>query len=208
MKILIADDHSILRRGLRLILAGSRHTLEIGEAADGRELLQKVEEEPWDVLILDLSFPSESGLDMLRETKRIRPFMPVLVLSMHAEEQYAVRALRSGAAGYLTKESAPEELLRAVDKVAAGGRFVTVKVAEALAAEISGELYDSPERLLSDREFEVFRLIARGHSGSEIARQLGLSAKTVGTYRSRIKEKMGLTNNAEIIRYAVLHQLV
>ncbi len=207
MKILIADDHPILRQGLRLILAESGIAREIGEAATGDQLLDHVRSSFWDVVILDIRFPGESGLDLLRQVKAIRPRLPVLVLSMHAEEQYAVRAMRRGASGYLTKESAPEELVRAVERAARGGRYVTESVAEALAAEVSGgKSHD--HHSLSDREFEVLCMIARGHSPAEIAVRLCVSTKTVGTYRARLKEKMGFSNNAQIVRYAVVQGLI
>jgi DNA-binding NarL/FixJ family response regulator len=207
MKILIADDHALLRQGLRLILVESGRSVEIGEASNGGELLAQLSC-PWDVLILDISFPDATGLELLREVKAVRPALPVLVLSMHAEQQYAVRALRNGAAGYLTKESAPDELLRAIDKVAMGGKYVTAGVAEALASEIAGDLAERTHQLLSDREYEVLCLIARGKRPAEIAAQLKVSTKTVSTYRSRILEKMGFSNNAEIVRYAIQHKLV
>src|ERR1051326_5908645 len=187
MKILIADDHALLRQGLRLILVESGRSVEIGEASNGRELMAQLSC-AWDMLILDISFPDATGLELLREVEAARPALPVLVLSMHAEQQYAVRALRNGAAGYLTKESAPDELLRAIDKVARGGKYVTAGVAEALASEIAGDLTERTHQLLSDREYEVLCLIARGKRPAEIASQLKVSTKTVSTYRSRSEE--------------------
>ncbi|MGH9459159.1 MAG: response regulator [Thermoanaerobaculia bacterium] len=207
MRILIADDHAIFREGLRLVIRESGMQCEVGEAGDGDGLLEKVRDHDWDVLILDISFPGKSGLELLREVKAIRPRLPVLVLSMHAEEQYAVRALRSGASGYLMKESASDELLTAVDRIARGGRYLTPRVAEALAAEIAGEGTDDPHRLLSDRELEVLRLTARGTTPTEIASILGISIKTVSTYKSRILQKLGLDNTAQIIHYAIEHGL-
>ncbi len=208
MKILIADDHAIFREGLRLILAESGHPFEIGEASSGDELLAKVQRERWDIVILDISFPGSSGLELLRQVRVLQPSIPVLILSMHGEEQYAVRALRSGASGYLTKESASAELLKAIERIARGGRYVTPAVADALAAEIAGESSTQPHRLLSDREFEVLLLLARGKKPTEIAADLNLSVKTVSTYRSRILEKLRISNNAQIVHYAIEHRLI
>jgi two-component system invasion response regulator UvrY len=208
MRVLIADDHAIVREGLRLILAESDTPFTVGEASNGATLLERVGAEAWDLVILDLSLPDRSGLDLLRDLRTMRPRLPVLILSMHAEEQYAVRALRSGAAGYLTKETASEQLLEAILRITRGGRYVTPAVAEALAAEISGEARSRPHELLSDREFEVLCLSGRGRTPTEIARQLDLSVKTVSTYRSRIVEKLGLRNHVEMILYAKEHELL
>jgi two-component system, NarL family, invasion response regulator UvrY len=208
MKVLIADDHAIFREGLRLILGESGRQFRVGEAANREELLERVQQDDWQVIILDISFPGCSGLELLHELKALRPAVPVLVLSMYAEEQYAVRALRSGAAGYLTKSGASDELLKAIEKLARGGRYVTPAVADLLAGEIAGDAQHETHRLLSDREFEVFLFIARGSTPTEIAACLNLSVKTVSTYRSRILEKMGFKTNARIIHYAIEHRLL
>jgi two-component system, NarL family, invasion response regulator UvrY len=208
MKVLIADDHAIFREGLRLILGESGRQFRVGEAANREELLERVQQDDWQVIILDISFPGCSGLELLRELKALRPAVPVLVLSMYAEEQYAVRALRSGAAGYLTKSGASDELLKAIEKLARGGRYVTPAVVDLLAGEIAGDAQHETHRLLSDREFEVFLSIARGSTPTEIAACLNLSVKTVSTYRSRILEKMGFKTNAQIIHYAIEHHLI
>lgn len=208
MKILIADDHAIVRQGLKLILRESGNSFSVGEARNGEELLQRVGEAEWDVVILDISLPDQSGLEILKRLKALRPKLPVLILSMHGEEQYAVRALRSGASGYLTKESASEQLLQAIQKIHRGGRYVTPAVAESLVAEIAGDSSDQPHLLLSDREFEVLRLIVKGKTATEIASQLNISIKTVSTYRRRVLDKMGMTSMAQLIHYSIEHRLV
>ena len=208
VRVVLADDHAILREGLRRILADSGREFVVGEAANGQELLALVEkEQAWDLIILDLSFPDRSGLDILRDLKKLRPDLPVLILSMHAEEQYLIRALKLGASGYLTKESAADELLQAVMKVIAGGRYVTQALAEVLVGEIIRESIE-PHKILSEREREVLSLTARGSTGTEIAERLQISVKTVSTYRARILDKLGLRNNAELIRYAIQQDLL
>ena len=164
--------------------------------------------EKWDVVVLDITMPGRSGLEVLREIKKSKPKVPVLVLSMHPENQFAVRVLKRGASGYMTKESAPQELVGAIKKVLAGGRYVSTSPAEKLATYLSGDSQKPAQELLSDREFQVLRLIASGKIVSEIAKELSLSVKTISTYRTRILEKMGLRNNAELMHYAMQHQLV
>ncbi|SPE50819.1 Two component transcriptional regulator, LuxR family [Verrucomicrobia bacterium] len=208
MRILLADDHSVVRRGLKQILADEFKRAAFGEAASAQEALDLVEKEHWDIVVLDITMPGRSGLEVLREIKRLRPSLPVLVLSIHPENQFAVRVLKLGAAGYMTKESAPEELVGAVKKVLAGGRYVSTSLAETLATNLSSREVKPPQELLSDREFQVLRLIASGRIVSEIALELALSVKTISTYRTRILEKMGLRNNAELMYYAMQHQLV
>ncbi len=208
MKILLADDHAVVRHGLKQILAEVFKRASFGEARIAQEALDLVWKEDWDVVVLDITMPGRSGLDVLREIKRSRPKVPVLVLSMHPENQFAVRVLKRGAAGYMTKESAPEELVGAMKKVLAGGRYVSNSLAEKLATYLSSETSRPPQELLSDREFQVLRLLASGKIVSEIARELSLSVKTISTYRTRILEKMGLRNNAELMHYAIQHQLV
>jgi two-component system, NarL family, invasion response regulator UvrY len=208
MKILLADDHAVVRRGLKQILAEEFKRASFGEARNAQEALDLVWKEDWDVVVLDITMPGRSGLDVLREIRRSRPKVPVLVLSMHPENQFAVRVLKRGAAGYMTKESAPEELVGAIKKVLAGGRYVSNSLAEKLATYLSSESPRPPQEMLSDREFQVLRLLASGKIVSEIARELSLSVKTISTYRTRILEKMGLRNNAELMHYAIQHQLV
>ena len=198
----------MVRHGLKQILADEFKRATFGEARNAQEALDLVWKENWDVAILDITMPGRSGLDVLREIKKSKPRLPVLVLSMHPENQFAVRVLKRGASGYMTKESAPVELVGAVKKVMAGGRYVSTSLAEKLATYLSGDLQKAPQELLSDREFQVLRLIASGKIVSEIARELSLSVKTISTYRSRILEKMGLRNNAELMHYAMQHQLV
>lgn len=208
MKILLADDHAVVRHGLKQILADDFKRAEFGEAKNAQEALDLVWKEQWDVVILDITMPGRSGLEVLREIKRSRPRLPVLVLSMHPENQFAVRVLKRGAAGYMTKESAPEELVGAIKKVLAGGRYVSTSLAEKLATYVSSDSQKPAQELLSDREFQVLRLIASGKIVSEIAKELSLSVKTISTYRTRILEKMGLRNNAELMHYAMQHQLI
>jgi two-component system invasion response regulator UvrY len=208
MKVLIADDHAVFRRGLKETLAESFFKATFGEAKTAQETVELVRRHDWDVIILDISMPGKSGLDVLDELKRMRPRLPILLLSMHPEEQFARRALKAGAAGYLTKESVPEELKVAVSKVVAGGRYVSATLAEKLAVDLR-EGADTPlYELLSDREFQVLRMIASGKTVKDIAEELSLSVKTVSTYRARILEKSGMKTNAELIRYALQSQLV
>jgi two-component system, NarL family, invasion response regulator UvrY len=208
MKVLIADDHAVFRRGLKETLAESFFKATFGEAKTAQETVELVRRHDWDVVILDISMPGKSGLDVLDELKRMRPRLPILLLSMHPEEQFARRALKAGAAGYLTKESVPEELKVAVTKVVAGGRYVSATLAEKLAVDLR-EGADTPlYELLSDREFQVLRMIASGKTVKDIAEELSLSVKTVSTYRARILEKSGMKTNAELIRYALQSQLV
>jgi DNA-binding NarL/FixJ family response regulator len=207
MKILLADDHAVVRRGLKQILTDEFKRATFGEARNAQEALDLVWKQEWDVVVLDITMPGRSGLDALREIKKSKPRLPVLVLSMHPENQFAVRVLKAGAAGYMTKESAPEELVDAVKKVFAGGRYVSAALGETLAASLSTS-HRAPQEKLSDREFQVLRLIASGKMATEIARELSLSVKTISTYRTRILEKMGMKNNAELMHYAIQHRLV
>lgn len=198
----------MVRHGLKQILADEFKKATFGEARNATEALNKIWKENWDVVVLDITMPGRSGLEVLREIKRAKPRLPVLVLSMHPEGQFAVRVLKRGASGYMTKESAPDELVGAIKKVLAGGRYVSPVLAEKLAAHLSDETNGSPQEKLSDREFQVLRLIASGKIVSEIAKELSLSVKTISTYRARILEKMGMKNNAELMHYAMQHQLV
>jgi DNA-binding NarL/FixJ family response regulator len=208
MKILLADDHAVVRHGLKQILADEFKRATFAEAKNAQEALDLVWKENWDVVILDITMPGRSGLEVLREIKKSKPRLPVLVLSMHPENQFAVRVLKRGASGYMTKESAPNELVGAIKKVLAGGRYVSTSLAEKLASYVSTDSQKPPQELLSDREFQVLRLIASGKIVSEIAQDLSLSVKTISTYRTRILEKMGLRNNAELMHYAIQHHLV
>ena len=207
MRVLIADDHAILRRGLIEILTRQLKDVVCGEAEKAEQILAQVQDHPWDLVILDLSMPGRSGIDVLADLKRARPKLPVLVLSMHPEDQYGKRMLRAGAAGYMNKDSAPEELIKAIHKVLAGGRYVSPALAEVLAGDLGGQTDQPPHELLSDRELEVLRLIGSGKAISQIAELLHLSVTTVSTYRARILEKMHLTTTAELMNYAVRNQL-
>jgi DNA-binding NarL/FixJ family response regulator len=208
MRILIADDHAVFRRGLTETLGEAFSRVTFGEAKTAQETLEYVRRQDWDVVILDISMPGKSGLDILDDLHRLRPKLPVLLLSMHPEGQYARRALKSGAAGYLTKESVPEELKEAVRRVRAGGRYVSATLAEKLAFDLRREADMPVHELLSDREFQVFRMIASGKTVKQIADEIALSVKTVSTYRARILLKTGMKTTAELIRYALQSQLV
>ncbi|MBM4255438.1 MAG: response regulator transcription factor [Deltaproteobacteria bacterium] len=208
IKIFVADDHAMIRRGIKQTVADEVDMQVVGEAQSAKQTIDLLRISECDVVILDVSMPDGNGLHVLKEIKKERPTLSVLMLSMHPEEQFAVRALRAGASGYLTKESSPEELLTALRKVSTGGRYLTLSLAERLAEDlVTASPVNSHERL-SDREYEVFSLLASGRTVSEIAEQLSLSVKTVSTYRARILEKMNLRNNAEIMRYAMQRQLV
>ena len=208
IRALIADDHAVVRQGLKQILGDTPEMVVAGEATNGQEVLDKVRAETWDVVVLDISMPDRSGLDVLKQLRSERPKLPVLVLSMHSEDQYAVRVLKAGASGYLTKDSAPDELVKAIRKVVSGGTYVSSFLAEKLAFEIGTDSSRLPHETLSDREFQVLRLIAAGESVTEIAAELYLSVKTVSTYRARLLQKMNLTTNAELIHYAMHNHLI
>ena len=207
LKILIADDHPVFRRGLKQIIAETTDIVVADEAADGLEVLNKVKVGDFDVDLLDISMPGKTGIDVLAQLKYERPKLPVLMLSMHPEEQYAVRALRAGASGYLTKESAPDELVAAIRKVSTGGKYVSSSLAERLASLLQ-KAEQLPHDILSRREYQVMCLMASGKTVSEIAKELSLSVKTISTYRSRILEKMKMKNNAELTRYAINNSLI
>ena len=198
----------MVRKGLRHILADKFRRAEFGEARNAHEALTRIWREKWDVVVLDITLPGRSGLEVLREIKHGKPKLPVLVLSMHPEDQFALRVLKSGASGYMTKESAPEELVGAINKVLAGGRYVSASLAEKMAHYLAVDTGKPPHERLSDREFQVMRLISSGKTVREIAEENSLSVKTVRTYRQRILEKMGLRRDAELTRYALKHQLV
>lgn len=208
IRVLLADDHKIVRAGLKELLSETGDIAVAGEANDGTETLAQIREHDFDVAVLDMSMPGRSGIDLIRQVKQEKPRLPILVLSMHSEEQYAVRALKAGASGYLTKESAADQLVTAIRRIATGGAFVTPETAQRLALNLNEATAAAPHTLLSDREFQVFRLIAAGKSVSEIAKQLSLSVKTISTHKTRIMRKMGLANQTELIRYAIEHRLL
>lgn len=208
IKILIADDHAIVRRGLKQILAETPDMVVAGEAHNGQELLDKVRDHQWDVVVLDISMPGRGGLDTLKQLKSERPKLPVLMLTIHPEDQYAVRVLRAGASGYLTKESAPDHLVEAIRKVARGGKYISPHLAEKLAFNLESLSEKPLHEALSDREFQVLRFIASGKTVKEIGEELSLSVKTISTYRTRILEKMKMRNNAELTHYAIQQKLV
>jgi DNA-binding NarL/FixJ family response regulator len=207
-RIVIADDHAIVREGLKRIVGDVADLQVVGEAADGTEVMQRVRELEFDVLLLDLSMPGRSGMELIKLVKAERPRLRILVLSMHQETQYAVRAIKSGASGYLTKESAPALLEQAIRKIAGGGAYISAEVAEQLAlGAMPGASAAAPHESLSDREFEVFRLLVAGHSVTDIGAQLHVSVKTVSTHKANLLHKLGLTNQADLVRYAIRHGL-
>jgi two-component system invasion response regulator UvrY len=208
IKILVADDHTIFREGLKRILAECPDVVVADEASNGREVLDKTWNNEYDMVLLDISMPGMTGLEVLKQLKNDRPRLPVLVLSMHPEEQYAVRALRAGASGYLTKESAPDELITAIRKISQGRKYITSSLAERLAFEVEADSEKPLHDVLSDREYQVLRMIASGSTIKQIATELSLSIKTVSTYRTRIMGKMKMKTNAELMHYALKHQIL
>ena len=209
IRILIVDDHAILRAGLKHILADSGDIVVAGEASNGLEALARMRAESWDVMVLDMSMPGRSGIELIKQIKSEQPKLPILVLSMHKEDQYAVRALRAGASGYLCKDNAESQLEAAIRKVAGGGLFITPTVAEKLAVGMLQSKRDDgpPHTRLSDREYEVFNYLAAGEGVTDIAHKLNVSVKTVSTHKFRIMQKMNLSNVAELIHYAIRHGL-
>lgn len=208
IRVLVCDDHAIVRRGLRQILAETPDIEVAAEAATAADVLRLVREQRFNVVVLDVNLPGGSGIDLIGEIRKEPNAPPVLILTVYPEEQYAVRAIRAGAAGFLTKESAPEKLIEAVRKVAARGRWVSAELAETLASVLAGEAQGAPHERLSDREFEIMKMLASGKTVSEVARELSLSVKTVSTHRTRILGKMGMKTNAELTHYAVRNGLV
>jgi two-component system, NarL family, invasion response regulator UvrY len=208
LRVLIADDHPVIRRGLREILEGAYGNVITGEATTSQEALDCVWKAHWDLVLLDITMPGRSGMDVLKEVRRSRPQLPVLILSVHDEEEYALRVIKAGAAGYVTKNKAPEVLLEAVGKVLGGGKYISPALAERLAAYLQGGERERPHEALSDREFEVMRLLASGKTVSAVAVQLALSVKTVSTYRTRIMEKMKMQTNADLTKYAMANSLI
>lgn len=207
-RVLVADDHAIVRKGLTEVLGEEFGKLVVGEAANARQALDLVARQNWDLALVDINMEGRSGIELLSDIKRVRPSLPVLVVSMYPEEEFATRALRSGAAGYLSKKTAADELGRAARKVLAGGRYVSATLAERLATELKGEGDKPRHETLSNREYQVMCLIAQGRSIREIAAELALSEKTVNTYRSRVMEKLGTRTAVEVTRYAMQNRLV
>src|SRR5689334_22118282 len=208
IRVVIADDHTILREGLRQLLTSAPDIDVVGEAGDGHEVMTRVRGDEFDVLLLDMSMPGRSGIELIKLVKSERPKLRILVLSMHEEQQYAVRAIKAGAAGYMTKESATAQLVAAIRKVAAGGAFISAAVAEQFALGAMPNATAEPHATLSDREFQIFKMLVEGSSVSHIADRLNLSVKTVSTHKAHIMQKMGMGNQSELIRYAIEHHLM
>jgi len=208
IRVCVVDDHAVVREGLKRIISENPGMAVMAEAGDGAEALRIVQSKPFDVVVLDITMPDKNGLDVLKQLHASSPTLPVLILSVHAEDQYAVRMLRAGAAGYLTKESAPARLVQAIRKVARGGKYVSTAVADKLAVQAGPNLSKAPHELLSDREYQVLCMIASGKTVTLIAEELGLSVKTVSTYRVRILEKLAMQNSAELTHYAIKEGLV
>jgi DNA-binding NarL/FixJ family response regulator len=208
IRIVIADDHTIVREGLKQVLLAATDLSVVGEAKNGNEVLQRLRDTQFEVLLLDMSMPGKSGTELIRQVHAEKPKLRILVLSMHEEEQYAVRAIKSGAAGYLTKESASAQLVSAIRKVAGGGAFISASVAEQLALGAMPQSEGPAHSTLSDREFQVLRMLVSGRSVSEIAEDLHLSVKTVSTHKARMMQKMNISTQADLIRYAIAHRLV
>jgi len=208
IKILIADDHAIVRKGLRQIVSDTSDIIVADEASTGSEVLDKVHDNDYDVVVLDISMPGGDGLNILKQIKKVKHKIPILVLSIHPEDQYAVRALKAGAAGYMTKESAPDELITAIRRVAGGRKYVSSQLAEKLALHLELNSEKKLHESLSDREYQVLCMIASGKSVKEIANEVCLSIKTISTYRTRILEKMQMKGNAALTHYAIKHGLV
>jgi DNA-binding NarL/FixJ family response regulator len=205
IRVVLADDHTIVREGLKQLLSAAGDLQVVAEAVDGHQVIACARDIEFDVLVLDMSMPGKSGMDLIRQLKAEKPKLRIVVLTMHHENQYAVRAIKAGASGYLTKDSASAQLVHAIRKVAAGGAFISAEVAEQLARQAQGATGASPHESLSDREFQVLQLLAAGVSLTEIGEQLHLSVKTISTHKARILEKLGVANQAELIRYAIAH---
>ncbi len=208
IKVLIADDHPVVREGLKQIISKASDMIVGGEALNGQEVLDKIAAERWDIIVLDLNMPGKDGFEVLREIRKDFPKLPVLVLSIYPEEQIGVRVLKAGASGFLSKESAPKELLNAIRKIHTGSKYVSPTLAERLAVAIEVDMGEEPHKRLSNREYQVLCLIASGKSINEIADQLSLSDKTIRTYRDRLMEKMNLKNDVELTHYALKHKII
>jgi two-component system, NarL family, invasion response regulator UvrY len=207
IRILTVDDHAVVRSGIKKIYEGQPGTATFGEASNSSEACMLVREQAWDVVVLDITLGDRSGIEVMKELKAIQPKLPVLILSMHSEAQFARRAFKAGAAGYITKDSLPDELARAIDRVAKGRKYVSPLLAELLVMDVDGGVSKSPHERLSDRELEVMCLIGSGKTVSEIAELLARSVKTISTYRARILEKTGMRSNAEITHYVIQNKL-
>lgn len=208
IRILVADDHVLIREGFKKILQDETDLRIVQEARTASEVLDVVRREKLDIVLLDINFPDRSGLDVLKDIKQHAPRLPVLILSMHPEERFAIRAIRSGASGYITKESAADELVKAIRKILSGGKYISPALSDQLADALSNPGDQLPHKALSDREYEVLCLLASGKTVGEIAEKLSLSVKTISTYRSRILEKMRMRTNAELIHYTLQHRLI
>ena len=208
IRVLIVDDHQTVRRGLKEILADEFSELDAGEAENSQTALEMLTMRQWDLVLLDINIPGRNGLELLEELKRLRPALPVLILSVYPEEEFALRSLRLGASGYLNKGRSADEVVAAAKKALAGGRYLTASLAEKLASALGGDIRQAPHESLSSRELQVMRLIAIGKTLKEVSSELSLSEKTVATYRTRISKKMGLATNVELARYALQHRLV
>ena len=208
IRMIIADDHPIVRAGMKQIISEASDMIVADEAGDGHQLLNKIRTENFDVVILDLTMPHMDGLDVLKQLRIEKPKLPVIILSIHPESQYALRVLKAGAAGYVTKTSAPDELINAIRKVCRGGKYISPSIAEKLAFQLDTNFKEMPHEMLSDREYQVMRMMASGKTVTEIAEKLALSVKTISTYRSRILEKMKMKNSAELMHYAIQNKLV
>ncbi|MBI4126530.1 MAG: response regulator transcription factor [Deltaproteobacteria bacterium] len=208
IKILVVDDHTMVRTGMKQLLTEQLEAASVGEAADGDQALAIIQKEPWDIVILDVTLPDRNGLQILKILKQDHPNLPVLILSMHPEEEFAIEALRRGAAGYITKQSAADELVAAVRKVLAGGKYISSQLGEHLALSLGSETIKAPHENLSEREYQVLCLMASGETPTMIAKKLELSVKTISTHRAHILEKLHMTTNAQLIHYALKHHLV
>jgi two-component system, NarL family, invasion response regulator UvrY len=208
IKILIVDDHAVVRKGIRQILSEEKNISALGEASNSEELMSQLYENDWDIIILDITLPGKNGLDLLIEIKKRKPDIKVLILTMHTEEEIAIRALKTGASGFLNKDSVPGELISAVNKISTGGKFISSSLGEKLALLLDRDATTSPHETLSKREFEIMCLIASGNSLTDIAKELSISIKTVSTYRTRIMEKMNMKSNVELTHYAIKNKLV
>jgi DNA-binding NarL/FixJ family response regulator len=208
IRVLLADDHAIVRAGLKELLADTGDITVAGEATNGQEVMERVRGQDYDVAVLDMSMPGRSGIELIKQVKDEKPKLRILILTMHSEQQYAVRALKAGASGFLTKEAAADQLVAAIRKIAGGGAYVSPETAERLVLDAAPRAEAAPHTLLSDREFQVLQMIAGGTTVGEIAKKLSLSVKTVSTHKTRILHKMGLANQAELIRYALEHKLL
>ncbi len=207
-RILVADDHQIVRAGLKNLLSECKDFTIAGEAGSGKDAIKMVRESEWDIVLLDISMPDMNGVDALKQIKRSKPDLPVLILSMHPEDQYAINLMRAGANGYVCKECAPEELIKAIRTVVSGRRYVSTALGDQLAGDLSGDTQKARHTELSEREFQVFCKLAAGQAVSDIASELFLSVKTISTYRSRVLEKMGMKTNANLTYYAIKHGLI